>query len=120
MDVEDDAADAMVTALTRAGVAPEQARIAAINKNQRAPALTFVEVYGRSVRNQSLHFRRNLSIKGLDALDLRKTESNNEPWNFTKKADRRQAGQLVEDLNPDWILGAPPCAAFAIWNSAMN
>ena len=37
MDFEDDAADAMVTALTRAGVAPEQARIAAINMNQRAP-----------------------------------------------------------------------------------
>ena len=37
MDFEDDAADAMVTALTRAGVAPEQARIAAIDMNQRAP-----------------------------------------------------------------------------------
>ena len=42
MDFEDDAADAMVTALTRAGVAPEQARIAAINMNQRAPTPTFV------------------------------------------------------------------------------
>ena len=47
MDFEDDAADAMVTALTRAGVAPEQARIAAINMNQRAPTPAFVEVYGR-------------------------------------------------------------------------
>ena len=54
MDFEDDAADAMVTALTRAGVAPEQARIASISMNQRAATSTFLEVYGRSIRDQSL------------------------------------------------------------------
>ena len=88
--------------------------------NQRTPTQTFIEVYERSIRDQSLVTRRNLDIKVLDAMDLRTIKPDGDPWNFCKREDRRLARDMIEKQNPDWILGAPPCTAFAIWNYAMN
>ena len=119
-DFDDDAENSMAMALTMAGVPEEKAKVAAYSMNQRIPTQTFIEVYGRSIRDQSLVTRRNLNIKGLDAMDLRTTKPNGDPWNFCKREDRRLARDMIEKQNPDWILGAPPCTAFAIWNYAMN
>ena len=81
---------------------------------------TFVEVYGRSIFDQSQLQRRNLSVQGLGALDLRTNKPSGEAWNFLLRADRREAQELVNKLRPDWILGAPPCTAFSIWNHGIN
>ena len=119
-DFDDVAEQSKAMALTMAGVSEDKANIAACSMNQRAPTQTVVEVYGRSIRDQSLVTSRNLHIKGLDAMDLRTTKPNGEPWSFCKREDRRLARKTIDDQNPDWIQGAPPCTAFAIWNYATN
>ena len=54
------------------------------------------------------------------SLDLRSPKPNGDAWDFRKARDRREARQLVRKLNPDWIIGAPPCTAFSIWNYGRN
>ena len=71
---------------------------------------TFIEVY----------VRRDVNVKGLDALDIRTTKSDGTPWDFSKKADRKKARDLVDRLDPTWMIGSPPCTAFSMWNYAMN
>ena len=66
----------MAMALTMAGVPEERAKVVAYSMNQRLPTQTFVEVYGRSIRDQSLVTRGNLNIKGLDAMDWGTTKPN--------------------------------------------
>ena len=97
-----------MSALMANGIAEEHANIAALSMNQRKPTPTFIEVYGKSIRDQSLHSCRNLNIEGLDALDLRTTKPSGEPWNFRKNEDRKEARKLIDDREPDWLLGAPP------------
>ena len=82
--------------------------------------MTFIEVYGRSIRDQSLLTRRNLNVEGLNALDLRTTNPNGQPWDFCKREDRKLARQMIDEQQPEWIAGAPPCTPFSIWNYAMN
>lgn len=81
---------------------------------------TFIEVYGRSIRDHSLAMKRNLNVEGLDALDLRTMKANCESWDFNKQSDRREARALIKLKNPLWLIGSPPCTAFCIWNYAMN
>ena len=95
MGDEDDNDDAMMSALMANGVTELHAKIAALSMNQREPTATFIEVYVRSISGQSLHSRRNLNIEGLDALDLRTTKPNGEPWNFLKREDRKKARNLI-------------------------
>ena len=87
---------------------------------QHEPTSSFIEVYGRSIRDQSLVTRRDFNIQGLDAFDLRTLKPNGQPWNFLQKDDRRLAKRIIDEKNPEWILGAPPCTPFSIWNYAMN
>ena len=37
-----------------------------------------------------------------------------------KRSDRNQATELIDKLDPEWIIGAPPCTPRSIWNYAMN
>ena len=64
--------------------------------------------------------RRDPNIVGLRALDLRTLKPDNQPWNFSLRTDRRLASELIEQDQPDWLIGSPPCTAFSIWNYAMN
>ena len=75
-DFDDDAEQSMAMALAMAGVTGKRAKTAACSMNQRVPTQTFIEVYGRSIRDQSLVTRRNLNIKALGAMDLRATKPN--------------------------------------------
>ena len=59
-------------------------------------------------------------MKGLASLDFRTPKANGAPWDFRRRSDRHAALKLVEDLKPDWILGAPPCTFFSTWNYGMN
>ena len=36
------------------------------------------------------------------------------------RADRKLARQLISEQDPEWIIGAPPCTAFSIWNAGIN
>ena len=114
------AEDKMVMALTMAGVTVEKAKICAASMCKRSPTTTFIEVYGRSIRDQSLLTRRNLNVEGLNAFDLRPTKPDGQPWDFCKREDRKLARKMVDEQQPEWIVGAPPCTPFSIWNYAMN
>ena len=67
----------------------------------------------------NLH-RRNLNVRGLAALDLRTVKENGNPWDFSLKKDRTEAVRLIDELDPTWIVGLPPCTAFSQWNLSMN
>ena len=110
--------NAMVNALLVAGVKPAHATEVA--SSMYSVRSSFIEVYGKSIRDQLLVTRRNLNIDGLNALDLRTLKPNGEPWDFTKRADRKEARTMIDEQDPDWILGAPPCTSFSIWNYAIN
>ena len=82
---------------------------------------SFVEVYGHgSIMADANLRRRNLSVRGLAALDLRTLKDDGTPWNFSLKKDRREASRLVDELDPTWLVGSPPCTAFSQWNVSMN
>ena len=115
-----EAEEKIVMALTIASVTVEKAKIYAASMCRRAPTTTFIEVYGRSIRDQSLLTRRKLNVEGLNALDLRTTKPNGQPWAFSKREDRKLARQMVDEQQPEWIVGAPPCTPFSIWNYAMK
>ena len=93
---------------------------AATVKGSRKEA-SFVELYGRgSIMTDANLRRRNLNVQGLAALDLRTVKEDGTPWNFSNKKDRREAERLIDELNPTWIVGSPPCTAFSQWNVCMN
>ena len=80
-----------------------------------------MEVYGGgSINEHANSSRRNLGIQGVGALDLRTTKPDGSSWDFTKRADRRMARELIDQENPDWLIGSPPCTSFSLWNQAMN
>ena len=33
---------------------------------------------------------------------------------------RHEALKLIADMNPDWVIGAPPCTALSSWNYALT
>ena len=115
----------MMDALINAGVKKGTANgfVAALYKeieNKKKP-VTFLEVYGRgAICGEALKRRRNLNIEGLGALDLRTHKPDGSTWNFNLRKDRQLARQLIDETDPDWIIGSPPCTAFSLWNRGIN
>ena len=113
--------EAMVDHLKVLGVPDQIARDKIMSMRSQRPAATFTEVYGGgAIVDCANHARRSLNLKGLRALDLRTTKPDGTPWDFTVRADRRLARQLIDADDPDWLIGSPPCTPFSIWNYAMN
>ena len=84
-------------------------------------AATFAEVDGEgAIVDCASKARRDLNLKGLRALDLRALKPDGRPWDFTVRADRRLARELLDQDDPDWLIGSPPCTAFSLWNYAIN
>ena len=84
-------------------------------------ATTFMEVYGQgSLVTEATNKRRSLNLRGLNAFDLRTLEADGTPWNFNDRADTRLAQKMIDEDDPDWIVGSPPCTAFSTWNRQMN
>ena len=110
----------MIDALTVAGVRPDKAAEFVHSICSVSSPATFMELYGRSISDHADANRRNLNVEGLGALDLRTLKPNGEAWNFCKRADRKLAREMIERQDPDWIIGAPPCTAFSIWNHGIN
>ena len=66
-------------------------RVYVIRQYKFCKAFGLIELYGKSIRDQSLVTRRNLNVKGLNASDLRTHKENAELWDFNKRADRHEA-----------------------------
>ena len=111
----DDAETSMMDSLKVAGVMPKKAR----KKVRGIMQPTFIEAYGKTITDFT-KARRNLNVKGLSSLDFRTMKPNGNPWDFRQRSDRQEALKLIDDMGPDWVIGAPPCTAFSIWNYAMN
>ena len=58
--------------------------------------------------------RRDLNLKGLRALDLHRLRPDGRPWDFTVRADRKLARELLDQDDPDWLIGSPPCTALPV------
>ena len=110
----------MVDALRCAGVIETYASDAAHRLCSMQPPVNFMEIYGRSISDSAGAHRRDLNVQGLGAFDLRTLKKDGTPWNFTLRADRKLARQLINEQDPEWIIGAPPCTAFSIWNASIN
>ena len=120
-EMEESAEDsAMVDYLVLVGAEPIEAKDR-VNSMRGRRSTTFMEVYGGGAINECANIaRRERGLKGIGALDIRTTKPDGPPWDFTKRADRRLASELIDSQNPDWLIGSPPCMAFSIWNFAMN
>ena len=82
-------------------------------------AISLMEAYGRGGLTDEAT-RSPLGIKGLGALDLACKKPNGDNWDFSRSADRREAMNLVEQCDPDWIVGSPPCTDFSLLDRGMN
>ena len=64
--------------------------------------------------------RRNLNVTGLSAMDLRTQKPSGGCWDFTREADRQEALRMQDTLEPQWIIGSPPCTDWSSWNVGIN
>ena len=116
----DDPDATMEGALLMAGVSKAKAKGVARAMLQGSPPSSFVEVYGKSIYDYSLMSRRNLNVEGLRSFDIRSLKPDGTPWDFCRRSDRKLARRLIAEADPDWVIGAPPCTAFSIWNHGIN
>ena len=91
-----------------------------MNKSYRkVNPVTFVEAYGRGgLTNEAA--RNPLGTKGLRSLDFACLRPNGERLDLSRATDRREAMELVESDDPDWVIGSPPCTSFSLLNRGLN
>ena len=113
---------ALVDVLQVLGVEPVCAlRFATSMAHNRRPPATVSELYGRgSVVDMANAHARSLNISGLDALDLRTLKPDGSPWDLRRPEDRAEAERLQDGLNPDWLIGSPPCVGDYQFNWSKN
>ena len=119
-DQDMDGEDAMVNALALAGVSEQNAQDAAQPMSATTLPANFVELYGKTITDYTSMKRRNLNVQGLDSFYMRNVKPNGEPWNCCRKKDRQEAKKIIQRKKPTWILVAPPCMPFSIWNHGIN
>ena len=64
--------------------------------------------------------RNPSGIKEFGALDFACPKPNGESWDFCRAKDRMEAWRLLEECDPDWVVGSPPCTAFSLLNHGLN
>lgn len=80
-----------------------------------------MEMYGReAIVKEVQGQRRNLNVEGLGALDMRTTRPDGKHWDLSCRERRKLARQMIRELEPQWIIGSPPCTMFSAWNEKMN
>ena len=110
----------MTKALINAGVDRELASKKS-NDILNPSSATFMEIYGRGnivrVANES---RRDLNVEGLGAFDIRTTKADGSHWDFNKCSDRKEVMKIIDEQDPFFVVGSPPCTAFCSWSRNMN
>ena len=118
---DDDSPDAMIDALVGAGTCPKAAQLFTYAVMRKDLPSSFMEIYGRgSIMKEANGPRRALNIEGLAALDIRTFKPDGSPWDFNRRSDRNLARSLIDERQPTWIIGSPPCTSFSIWNQNLN
>ena len=82
--------------------------------------VSLYEVYGRgALADMATKMGDGLNVVGLRVLDLRFDNPRGVPWDSSRPDHQEMAMALVEEDDPDWIVGAPPCTDWSIlnWNS---
>lgn len=59
-------------------------------------------------------FGKKKGLVGGVALDLTTTDSDGVPWDLSKLERQRDAEKLIEELQPELVLGCPPCGPFSV------
>ena len=109
---DEDIDSLMINALIDAGVDEKRAR-AQTTSFTNNDETSCMEIHGRCwIMNEANGPRRSLSVKGLGALAISTLKPNGDYWDFTERADR----DLVNQLDPDLIIGSLPCTPFRLWN----
>ena len=103
------------------GVSLPDARERACAMRSSRAAATFTEVIGGGAIVECANkARRDLNIVGLRDLDLRTLKPDGQPWDVSVRSHRRLASELIDQDQPDWLIGSPPYTPFSICNYAMN
>ena len=90
MPTEPDTSMADVLASRGADEATASRYIKKLKKKTEACESTFIEEYGRgAIVTQANNVRRDVNVKGPDALDIRTSKDVGTPWDISKKADRK-------------------------------
>ena len=72
-----------------------------------------MESYGQGRMIIAAHGKRRApNCNGLSAMDLRALKADGTRRNFACAADREMAKRMVEEDQPEWNIGSPPCTAF--------
>ena len=103
----------IVDSLVAAGADRHCSRMSAATVAGSSKEASLIDVYGRGSIMADANLRRlNLNVRGLAALDLRTLKEDGTPCGFSLKKDRREASRLIDEHDPTWIVGSPPCTAF--------
>ena len=60
------------------------------------------------------HFGMQRGLIAGVALDLTTTDADGNPWDFNKEVMRQKAMELIDELQPELIIGCPPCGPYSI------
>ena len=74
---------------------------------------TVAEVYSFSRITRVVTLLPRLGIEPGAALDITTCDEHGRPWGFSDPAMRSKAEQLVDDTEPDLLVGSPECVAFS-------
>lgn len=102
--VEDPQYGMDIDLLLSLGVEPADACKIINGAMRKVAPVTFMEAYGRGGLSDAAKCNP-LGAKGLHALDFACKKPNGVHWDFSLASVRREAMQLVESADPDWIVG---------------
>ena len=89
-----------------------------LNRCDLQPVLKSMGLGG--IVNMANSSKRNLNVKGLKAIDLRKTRPDGQYWDLSLKIHRRETLRLIDTEQPDWVIVGPPCTQFSSLNNWLN
>ena len=79
----------------------------------------FCELCGSGNLKAAAAIYGHLNIEGLNVFDLRALRADGQHWDFSLLSHRRECRQRLQEQDPDWLIGAPPCSPFSRlnWNT---
>ena len=106
--------------LVHHGVEPVEAQRFVTSTVRAHNKKSFFEMYGQGGLSRTAEVYKGLNVVGLRALDLRTLRPDGKAWDFSRRSDRDWAFKLVQEEEPDWIIGSPPCTSFSALNHGFN